>query len=483
MTHDSVERRGPGTRHSAQRVDAVTALIALLAVALLLRVFIAGIELPLSGFRIDVNDFAAWAGQIARFGPAEFYARCGFCDYPPGYMYVLGFAGLFGAFLPPGAVTTLPVVLVKIPGMLADIGVGWLLFLICRRWGGELLGRAADARRGLSGETLGLVAATIYLFNPGTLFNSAVWGQVDSVGALVLLATLYLLARGRTEAAAVAAVVAMLVKFQFAFLVPIVVAVGIKRHLVGRSTDPELDGRPEPIRVLTSLAAGLVTLAVMLVPFRMAIWSPNPADTTLVSKVVEAAGQYPGLSINAFNMWRNPWSGLGSSNQWGNDSAVLFSLVGVSVDWRLVGTLLFAAAGLVALWLVTRRDDLRGVLIAALLVAVAFFVLPTRVHERYLFPALALAVPLVLRRPAWAVAYGMLSLLFFANVYWAYTIDWSYASTAVLNPASAASRWRETLSWPRPSSRMQACTSSWLRAWARWPGSSGGQCGWGSPRT
>ena len=266
MTHDSVERRGPWTRHSAQRVDAVTALIALLAVALLLRVFVAGVELPLSGFRIDVNDFAAWAGQIARFGPAEFYARCGFCDYPPGYMYVLWFAGLFGAFLPPGAVTTLPVVLVKIPGMLADIGVGWLLFVICRRWGGELLGRAADARRELSGETLGLIAAAIYLFNPGTLFNSAVWGQVDSVGALVLLVTLYLLARGRTEAAAVAAVVAMLVKFQFAFLVPIVVAVGIKRHLVGRSTDPELDGRPEPIRVLTSLAAGLVTLTVMLVP-------------------------------------------------------------------------------------------------------------------------------------------------------------------------------------------------------------------------
>ncbi|MDQ2941843.1 MAG: phospholipid carrier-dependent glycosyltransferase [Chloroflexota bacterium] len=431
MTHDSVVRRGTGNRHSAQRVDAVTALIALLALGLLLRVVIAGVYLPLSGFRIDVNDFASWAGQLARHGPAEFYANCGFCDYPPGYMFMLWFGGVLAALLPPGAA----IGLVKVPGILADVGVAWLLFIICRRWGGELIGRAG-ARRGLSGETLGLTAAAIYLFNPGTLFDAAVWGQIDSVGTLVLVATIYLLARGRTEAAAVGAVAAMLIKFQFAFAVPIVAVVGIKRHLAGRSTDPELDARREPVRVLTSLAAGLATLAALILPFRMGIWSSNPGETTLVSKFLEAAGTYPGLSINAFNLWRNPWSGLGNTNQWGDDTTALFSVAGTTVDWRLVGTLLFVGVALVALWLVVHRDDLRGLLIAALLVAVAFFVLPTRVHERYLFPALALAAPLVLRRPAWAVLYGIVSLSFFANVYWAYTADWSYANAGVLNPGA-----------------------------------------------
>jgi Gpi18-like mannosyltransferase len=55
-----------------------------------------------------------------------------------------------------------------------------------------------------------------------------VWGQIDSVGTLVLLATIYALARGWTEVAAVGAVVALLVKFQFAFLVPVVAIVGIR---------------------------------------------------------------------------------------------------------------------------------------------------------------------------------------------------------------------------------------------------------------
>ena len=135
--------------------------------------------------------------------------------------------------------------LVKIPGILADVGVAWLLFVICRRWGGELIERT---RFRVDAETLGLVAAVIYLFNPGTIFDSAVWGQIDSVGTLVLLATIYALARGWTEMAAIGAVVALLIKFQFAFLIPIVAIVGIRRHLLGRSTDPEHDGQRDPLR-------------------------------------------------------------------------------------------------------------------------------------------------------------------------------------------------------------------------------------------
>jgi len=106
----------------------------------------------------------------------------------------------------------------------------------------------------------------------------------------------------------------------------------------------------------------------------------------------------------------------------------------LSLSWQLVGALLFAVAAVVALISVARRDDLRGVLLASLVLAVAFFVLPTRVHERYLFPALALAAPLLLSGRSWPWIYGGLSLSFFANVYWVYTEDWSFAGPRVLNP-------------------------------------------------
>ncbi|HUF05764.1 MAG TPA: phospholipid carrier-dependent glycosyltransferase [Candidatus Binatia bacterium] len=446
MTRHPVGRRGVALVDAARRLDAGTLLATILVLGLALRVFIAGVYLPLSGFSIDIGDFTAWGQRLAALGPGEFYQEGVFSDYPPGYMYVLWLLGGIGGALAPLVGQDATGGLVKISGILADIGVAWLLFEIARRWGPELVSRA-NAR--VRGDTLGIAAATLYLFNPGTIFDSAVWGQVDSVGTLVLLGTIYALARGWTEVAAVAAVVALLVKFQFGFLVPIVAIVGIRRHLLGRSSDPVHDGRRAPVRVLSSLAAGVASLALLILPFGMTLVGSRQGDgppclgflpagdptTSLLGKFCEAAGTYTGLSINAFNIWRNPWSGLGDTLHWGDDTVIGISLGGLALTWQQVGTLLFAAVALVALWQVARRDDLRGVLVASLLLALAFFVLPTRVHERYLFPALALGALLVMSGRLWPWVYGAMSLSFFANIYWVYSEDWSFAG-GVVNPGA-----------------------------------------------
>ena len=444
MTRDPVGRRGEGLLDAMRRLDAGTILTTLLVLGLALRVFIAGVYLPLSGFSIDIGDFTAWGQRLASVGPSGFYEEGYFSDYPPGYLYVLWGLGTIGAMLAPVVGQDATAGLVKIPGILADIGVAWLLFLIARRWGAELIER----RIGMRPETFGLVVAAVYLFNPGTIFDSAVWGQIDSVGTLVLLATVYALARGWTEAAALGAIVAMLIKFQFAFLIPIVAIVGLKRHLLGRSSDPAHDARRDPLRVLTSLATGIVSLTALMLPFGMSIYAPlgreapgclglPAADptTSLVGKFCEAAATYTGLSINAFNIWRNPWSGLGDTLHWGDDTAVGLSLAGVALTWQQVGTGLFAMVAVIALWQVARRDDLRGVVLASLLLAIAFFVLPTRVHERYLFPALALGTLLLFSARPWPWVYAAFSLSFFANIYWVYTEDWSFAG-GVMNPGA-----------------------------------------------
>jgi predicted membrane-bound dolichyl-phosphate-mannose-protein mannosyltransferase/Gpi18-like mannosyltransferase len=440
LTRDPVRRRGAWP-FDGSRLGAVSALVILVVLGLVLRAFIAGYLLRSSGFRIDIGDFTAWAHRLATGGPGAFYAPDYFSDYPPGYLYVLWGVGALGDLVRPVFGTDITSGLVKIPGILADGGVAVLLFLFCRRF--------LDGRLGRSGALLGLAAAAIYLFNPGTIFNSAVWGQVDAVGTLVILGTLYALAAGWTELAALGAVVALLIKFQYGFLIPIVAVVGLRRHLLGRSADPEHDRRPDGVRVLTSLAAGIGSLVVLIAPFNLSVWAPNDPTHSLVGKFVDAANTYHGLSINAFNIWRNPWSGLGDTNQWGCDGpslpvetscngGVAFLLGGHEVTWQLIGLMLFAVVAVVALWQVARRDDTHGVLLATLLLAVAFFVLPTRVHERYLFPALALAAPLavpfVRRNWRWGTLYAVLSISFFLNVYWTYTLDWSYVAGPPLNP-------------------------------------------------
>ena len=469
MARGPVGRRGVGVLDLTRRLDAGTILMTLLVLGLALRVFIAAFYLPLSGLANDIGAFNAWGQRLASLGPAEFYEPGYFADYPPGYMYVLWLLGSVGGALTPLVGQNATGGLVKIPGVLADVGVAWLLFVICRRWGGELIDRS---RFPVNAETLGLAAAVIYLFNPGTIFDSAVWGQIDSVGTLVLLATIYALARGWTEMAAIGAVVALLIKFQFAFLIPIVAIVGIRRHLLGRSTDPEHDEQRDPLRALTSIAVGIGTLTILMLPFGMLVYAPLeggdprgllgflPAadpSRSLIGKLIEAAGTYTGLTENAFNLWRNPWSGLGDTLQRGSDSGVGLVIGSLSLTWQQVGFVLFAAVALLALVHVARRDDVRGVLLAALLLSIAFFVLPTRVHERYLFPALALAAPLVLSGRTWPWIYGALSLVFFANVYWVYTEDWSFTGR-VINPGA----------FGQPMPQSELLTATLLTDWGIW---------------
>ena len=236
-TRDSVRRRGARPFGFPLPRDAVTILVLIILGGMLLRILVAGVLLPLSGFRIDVGDFAVWAQRLAARGPGEFYDPSYFSDYPPGYLYVLWLLGTIGRVLMPLTLgVDITPGLVKVPGRAGR----------CRRGGHAvpllppLPGRHASGR--WSGERIGLIAATVYLLNPGTIFNSAVWGQVDSVGALAILVTLYWLARGWTELAAIGAVVALLIKFQYAFIIPIVAIVGLKRHLFGWSADPRTPG-------------------------------------------------------------------------------------------------------------------------------------------------------------------------------------------------------------------------------------------------
>ena len=53
---------------------------------------------------------------------------------------------------------------------------------------------------------------------------------------------------------------------------------------------------------------------------------------------------------------------------------------------------------LVALLFLRHRDDALAVCFVALTIAVAFFDLPTRIHERYLYPAVALVIPFLWAR-------------------------------------------------------------------------------------
>ena len=180
--------RGTGAPpRSTGTQGAVGAVLIVLALGLALR-FILLYLLPGSGFDADLVSFRFWADDLARNGLSGFYQRDFFHDYTPGYMYVLWLVGTVGRAA--GGIGDL----IKIPPILADLGLGYLVWSMIRELGGR--------------ERLALLGAGVVMLNPIFWFDNVVWGQVDSVGVLFLLLGVRSLWRDQPERAAIFTVIA-----------------------------------------------------------------------------------------------------------------------------------------------------------------------------------------------------------------------------------------------------------------------------------
>ncbi|HEY2917006.1 MAG TPA: phospholipid carrier-dependent glycosyltransferase [Candidatus Limnocylindrales bacterium] len=409
-------------------------LVGLLGLGLAFR-FLILLALPGSGFGVDISSFQYWASNLASEGLSGFYDRPFFHDYTPGYLYVLWVIGQIGNLFGGG-----PGDLIKIPPILCDIALGYLAWSMTRELGGS--------------ERSARIAAFIVVVNPVTWLDSALWGQVDSVGVVVLLLSLRELWRDRPERSAVLAMLAALIKPQLGILIPIVAAVTIRRALwpaggYGDDDPASILGRGAtawerrvtgPIRILTTGLAGLLTAVVLSLPFGLSI--PG-----LIAQLFKTAAGYPYLSVNAYNPWAlvsQDGHGVAADRSWVCDSTVVptgpseFHLGPFTIpEWGstgstqvcadgfmvgplpavLVGMGLFLIVAVVVVWLVARRPDRRTMLVGLAVLSLAFFVLPTRVHERYLFPLVGVAAILAGVSLRWRLAYVISSAAMLANMY------------------------------------------------------------------
>jgi Gpi18-like mannosyltransferase/predicted membrane-bound dolichyl-phosphate-mannose-protein mannosyltransferase len=370
-------------------LSATPALIILLLAALGLRLAIAYVFFPASGFASDIGTYVSWALTLAEHGAAGFYGHVSFIDYPPGYLLILWPIGVIGDALTPlaGGDTAAAVqALIKLPPIVIDLLVGFVLYRLVKGW--------ARPRGWARAESMALAAAAIYLFNPVSWYDSALWGQTDAAGALVMLLGVAALIRGNAEGAAAMAVMAALVKPQYGIvMIPLVLFVLIRRHVVEPGSGPRhrplIGGRigawlllhQGPIRIVTTFVAAWGMFFLIALPFRM-----GPIE--YLNVVFGSAGGYAYLSVNAYNPWALVGAGrasLASAGSWSPDTV---ALLGPLPGWAVGGVALVIGF----LWALANaflRPNRRTILVAAVVLSAAFFVLPTRVHERYLFPVFA----------------------------------------------------------------------------------------------
>lgn len=330
------------------------------------------------GYAGDVLEFAQWGAYVVDHGIGTAYVAPSIdvAHGPVWLALVGGMSGLWTATATIGGQPSrpVPVAVIKLPLVLADLLIGWLLFRAARpRW-------RPTAAAGL---------AALYLLNPGVVIVGAWWGQNDGLVALwVLVATLALAGR-RAAAASIAAVIGVLTKLQAYFLAPLAAVV------LARSAPPR--------ELLLGAAASAGVALAILSPF-MAAGEP----LSFAANYVRHSNIHPQVHNNAFNVW---WIGREWSGNALPDSTPLLG------DWsfKQAGLALLAAYTLLVLGRLWARFDRAGVPLAAAALAMSFFMLPTQMHTRYLLPALPLVLLASVSRPRLLVAYVVLSLTFFLN--------------------------------------------------------------------
>lgn len=293
---------------------------------------------------VDTRDFMIWFQTAANYGPRTFYSNT-WCDYPPFNIYFFWIFGLLAKSLSLFG-TSLFTYVMKLPPNLFDMATSVLIFAFVRK--------RLDFK-------MALLTTALYALNPAVIFNAAVWGQFDAIYTFFLVLSLMLALASKPELSAVTYTLGILTKPQSIALLPLI-AFLILRKKGWR-------------RLLTSILAGAAAIFTVIIPFE---WS-NPI-TFLSNIYLGAYGGYEYTSINAFNMWA-----LGGL--WVPDGNLF-----------IVGWILFGAFTVLTLYVLHKRLSVSSealVLFSAFMLLFGFFMLPTRIHERYLFPAISIIVLLV----------------------------------------------------------------------------------------
>ncbi len=319
-----------------------------------------------TGYGSDLWLNTSWGYGGAQFGVEHSYDftlnGAGSPNYPPMTLLVFTtVAHVYQDFFSPEfAIDDVAYrTLIKLPSVLADLGIVAMLFFLFRR---------------TRNERWGVMAALAYALNPAAIVDGPLWGQTDSLHACAMLAALVCAGRNEWLVCGACAAAAMLLKAQSIVLLPVLGLLSLTGH--------ERAGK-------MLIGAGVVTL-ITLLPFAAAGTLDRVRDV-----YVHSVGTYPWLAQGAYNFWLALFGG-----EVGRDDGILF--LGV-ISYRNVGLLIFTATMLFTVLpyarsLTGEHRKPQTLLIVLLtgLVTQAFFLFNTEMHERYFFPFVALGTPLLL---------------------------------------------------------------------------------------
>ena len=344
MAADTEQATQP--QHAFYRRKVFWLLAALFLGAFLIRIDMTQI---IPGHTTDINNFKAWSMHAAKHPFRQFYESVVgkgnggiWADYPPLYILVLWFTGKIQMLFDPsfaqwqGPRFTL---LTKLPSILADLGCMAFLIVILKRF---------------VALPLALFAALVFAIHPAVIYESAMWGQIDSVTLLLQLAATWFLMRKDYASAIVTTTLNILVKPQGLILMPLVIFVALYRR----------QWKHLAVGVLGSALITFVLTAIFVPLDQIIPW--------LMKQYGSQADLYSYSSIQAFNVWS-------LSGMWKSDGRLIAGL-----SHKIVGLIFFsiAYAGALAYYIFKSReeaeDENKIIFHASAWIMIAFFLFPLK---------------------------------------------------------------------------------------------------------
>ncbi len=264
-------------------------IFVIFALAIIIRlVFIAFTSHSL-GEHGDVFLHRDWGRVTFLYGPADTYNKDHIADVgavnnlPPGSTYIIG--GMYYVHIqaskvifnlmhrPPGTLLwindgTFANMFLKLSAVFADIVIGFIIYKILEK---------TDKKKAL-------FAASLFLFNPVSIYNSAIWGQFDAVPTMFFVLSLFLLLRHKYFLSILSIFLSLYINFSMLPLLPLYFAVLIFIF---------------PMRKL--ILYTFISIAIVLI-LTLPI-SREPHKWLMDFIISNGAGKLDNVSSNAYNFW------------------------------------------------------------------------------------------------------------------------------------------------------------------------------------
>ncbi len=350
----------------------------LLLIALVIRLFL----LFTSSFHPDLPNHIDWGIRFWQYGSKVFYEGnfwgVSWPNQPYGSILLFAFISklkdfIFAIFwylnthfsVFPSIIVTileknLHIWLVKLPFVLADLGIGVLIYKIIHS---QFPSKA-------------ILAAAVFLFNPLVIYNSTVWGQTDSLINLLALLGFWLTFKNRLIIGPFIFLSTFLFKLSLIIYLPIFIILLLTKL--------------DKIKYwLTSIILFLLFMYLLAIPFTPDRPVIDWIRYMYTNRVLPRQGNM--LNGNAFNLW-----------------FFLYSFDYGAKETMLIGNFTAKQIGLflsifsfipVYIKLFLSKHRLTDYLWALLLVSFSTFLFLTNIHERYLYPIFPISTLMLFLKP------------------------------------------------------------------------------------